>query len=84
MMDEKMMRMVESASSCNIFPVTVPSKQNEYRGISMYVDDKGIAKGLPLNPKAMKLVTECGYPAQEFRGDVFLSRVEKMKMTNKT
>ena len=54
MMDEKMMRMVESASSCNIFPVTVPSKQNEYVGISMYVDDKGIAKGLPLNPKAMK------------------------------
>lgn len=43
--------------------------------MSLYCDDKGIAKGLEVNVRATGLVTECGYGGQQIRGDAFLSRI---------
>lgn len=59
----------------DIFPVMVPAKEFGYMAVSLYVDDKGIAKNLPLNHRAVSLIKACGYDDQQFRGDVFFSRI---------
>jgi hypothetical protein len=62
-------------TSVEIFPVMLPTKQTEFESVSVYLDDKGVAKNLEENPRMSGLVQACGYPAQTFRGDCFLGRV---------
>lgn len=62
-------------TSIDIFPVMLPMPQFGNEGVSLYCDDKGVAKELPLNPRAMGLVKACGYEGQQFRGDIFLGRM---------
>lgn len=64
-----------TASSVEIFPAMLPTKDTGFHGISMYCDDKGIAKGLEENSRASGLIQACGYPGQTFRGDIFMGRV---------
>jgi len=64
-----------NATSVEIFPVMLPTKQTNFVGISVYLDDKGVAKGLEENPRMSGLVQACGYPGQTFRGDCFLGRI---------
>jgi len=64
-----------TATSVEIFPVLLPTKQSNFEGISVYLDDKGVAKGLEENVRVSGLVQACGYPGQTFRGDVFIGRV---------
>merc|ERR1712032_264290 len=61
--------------SIDIFPVQVPSKDSDYLSVSCYLDDKGVGKDLPLNPRAIGIAQACGYDGQQFRGDVFFSRI---------
>lgn len=42
--------------------------------INMYVDDRGISKGLPRNDRACGLANECGAPA-DIVGDAFIARI---------
>ncbi|CAE8643396.1 unnamed protein product [Polarella glacialis] len=64
-----------SATSVEIFPVLLPTKDCGFEGISVYCDDKGVAKGLEENPRAGGLVQAAGYHAQTFRGDIFMGRI---------
>uniref|UniRef100_A0A7S1KZM6 CS domain-containing protein n=1 Tax=Alexandrium catenella TaxID=2925 RepID=A0A7S1KZM6_ALECA len=64
-----------SATSLEIFPVMLPTKDTGFHSISAYCDDKGIAKDLEENTRASGLARACGYPGQTFRGDIFLGRV---------
>lgn len=64
-----------TATSVEIFPVMLPTKESGFHSISVYCDDKGIAKGLEENPRASAFVQACGYPGQTFRGDCFFGRV---------
>lgn len=64
-----------SATSVEIFPVMLPTKDTGFLGVSVYCDDKGVAKELEENPRASGLVQACGYPGQTFRGDVFVGKV---------
>eukprot|EP00931_Biecheleriopsis_adriatica_P069176 TRINITY_DN43051_c0_g1_i1.p1 TRINITY_DN43051_c0_g1~~TRINITY_DN43051_c0_g1_i1.p1 ORF type:complete len:305 (+),score=75.64 TRINITY_DN43051_c0_g1_i1:91-1005(+) len=64
-----------TATSVEIFPVQLPMKDTGFEGISVYCDDKGVAKNLEENPRVSGLVQACGYPGQTFRGDVFVGRV---------
>merc|ERR1719414_927769 len=50
-------------------------KETGFHAISVYCDDKGVAKNLDENPRASGLVQAAGYPGQTFRGDVFVGRV---------
>lgn len=68
---EKMM----SSTSVEIFPVQMPVKDSGFMGVSAYCDDKGVSKELEINIRVSSLVQACGYPGQQFRGDVFLGRV---------
>jgi len=63
------------ATSVEIFPAQVPIKDQGYFGVSVYCDDKGIAKGLEENPRMSGLIQACGYHGQIFRGDCFIGRV---------
>jgi len=64
-----------TATSVEIFPVLLPTKQTNFEGISVYCDDKGVAKGLEENVRVSGLVQASGYPGQTFRGDVFIGRI---------
>jgi len=64
-----------SSTSVDILSIAVPSKENEYFGVSLYCDDKGKAKKLLLNDRAYGLAASCGLVGHFFHGDVFLSRM---------
>lgn len=64
-----------ASTSVEIFPVMMPTRETAFEGVSVYCDDKGVAKGLEENERASGLVRACGYPGQTFRGDCFVGRV---------
>lgn len=64
-----------NSTSVEIFPVLLPMKENDFMSISVYCDDKGVAKNLEENARMTGLIQACGYPQQSFRGDVFIGRV---------
>lgn len=74
-MDQRAVDNLLSMTSVEIFPVMLPTKAVGFEGISMYCDDKGIAKELEVNERASGLIQACGYPGQIFRGDTFMGRV---------
>lgn len=62
-------------TTVDIFPVLMPTKDTQFNGISVYVDDKGIAKKLPLNERLTSLIQYAGYKDQIFHGDAFVARI---------
>ncbi|CAE7247263.1 Tnni3k [Symbiodinium pilosum] len=70
-----MLDKILSASSVEIFPVQLPTKETGFHAVSVYLDDKGVAKSLEENIRVSGLVQACGYPGQTFRGDCFIGRV---------
>eukprot|EP00440_Ansanella_granifera_P065397 gb/GFBE01070928.1/.p1 GENE.gb/GFBE01070928.1/~~gb/GFBE01070928.1/.p1 ORF type:complete len:305 (+),score=84.59 gb/GFBE01070928.1/:1-915(+) len=64
-----------TATSVEIFPVQLPTKDTGFHGVSVYCDDKGVAKSLEENMRVSGLVQACGYPGQIFKGDCFIGRV---------
>ncbi|CAD2212882.1 malate dehydrogenase (quinone) [Angomonas deanei] len=53
-------------TSFEIVPVVMPMRQTKFVGTSLYIDDSGAFKGLPLNPRACKIAQ------RDIRGDAFL------------
>ena len=74
-LDPETLETLLTSTSVDILSVAVPSKENEYFGVSLYCDDKGKAKKLPLNERATGLGSACGLAGQTFNGDIFLSRM---------
>lgn len=74
-MPEEAMARLLSSTSVEIFPVMLPTKTTEFEAVSVYLDDKGVAKELPENSRISGIVQACGYPGQTFRGDCFIGRV---------
>merc|ERR1719409_1013532 len=66
---------VRTMKSLDIFPISVPVADTGYHSVSLYCDDKGIAKDLPLNQRAAAFIEACGYPPQSFRGDCYVGRI---------
>ena len=63
------------ASCLDIMAVTVPTRTNEYRAVSLYRFGGDRAQSLPANPRAMALVTSCGHAlASQIHGNVFVGR----------
>lgn len=67
--------LLASGVSLDIFGLSMPIAASAFLGVSLYCDDKGIAKSLPHNSVANALANSCGVKNQSFRGDVFISRV---------
>lgn len=74
-LDPEQLDRIMDVASVEIFPVMLPTKDFGYYCVSAYCDDKGVSKDLEINVRVSGLVQSCGYPGQQFRGDVFLSRV---------
>lgn len=74
-MDADMLDKVMGVASVEIFPIMLPTKAFGFHCVSAYCDDKGVSKDLEINVRVSGLVQACGYPGQQFRGDVFLGRV---------
>lgn len=64
--------------ACDIVALTIPMPGNQYQAVSMYTADTATyqenAASLPLNQRAVALITACGHGAREIRGDVFVGR----------
>mmetsp|Transcript_11897 Transcript_11897/g.29300 ORF Transcript_11897/g.29300 Transcript_11897/m.29300 type:complete len:292 (-) Transcript_11897:289-1164(-) len=73
-LDEKQIEMLMGHTSVEINPITVPTQRNNFLSVSMYVDDQGIAKSLPLNERASQIALASGR-ASEVRGDAFFGRI---------
>lgn len=66
------------------FALVRPSATNGHCGVYMYLDEVGLLKQLPMNPRAMTLARECGFDNVQFFGDMFVGCVqaEPGPMTN--
>ena len=73
--DEKTLDQIMSMTSVDIMTVSLPIAENGFVGVSMYCDDKGRSKNLPVNDRATGLVMACGLVGQQLFGDVFISRM---------
>lgn len=73
--DERTLQQIMTMTSVDIMTVSLPTAENGYIGVSMYCDDKGRSKNLPLNERATGLVMACGLVGQQLFGDVFVSRM---------
>jgi CS domain len=67
---------IATQGSVETFPLVRPASSNNYQGIYLYMDELGMLKKLPPNPRATAMAQECGWPPQKFYGDVFVSRVQ--------
>jgi hypothetical protein len=74
-LDKNTLDQLMASTSVDILTISVPSLENDFVGVSLYCDDKGKAKKLSLNERAIGLGTACGLIGQVFLGDVFLSRM---------
>lgn len=66
------LRQVALSISVETYALTIPSKEFPL-AVSLYTDEKAVAKKLELNERAMGLSRACG-AKQELRGDCFVSR----------
>jgi hypothetical protein len=55
-------------------PLVLNTPAVQHVSVNLYVDDKGTAKGLPVNARASAIVQACG-KMLEVRGDAFIGRV---------
>jgi len=71
---DEMMDAAMSMQMAQPVPLLAGSKKTGYVHVNMYVDDRGISKGLPLNRRASALSAEAGSP-QQVLGDAFIARI---------
>jgi hypothetical protein len=74
-LDSRALESLMTMTSVDIMTVSLPTKENSYVGVSIYCDDKGRSKNLPVNDRATGLVMACGLVGQQLFGDVFVSRM---------
>lgn len=61
------------AGAVEIVTLLLPCPDNHYTSVSMYCDQNGKNKGLPLNQRASSIAKVCGHSG-EIYGDVFFGR----------
>ena len=73
-MSDAMMDAAMSMQMAQPVPLLPGSKKTGHIHVNMYVDDRGISKGLPVNRRASALSAEAGTP-QQVMGDAFIARI---------
>jgi hypothetical protein len=56
------------------FALTRPTEASGYSGVTLYLDEVGQLKKLPLNRRAAAIATDCGYDNVPLAGDMFIAR----------
>ena len=62
------------ATGTDTFVLTLPTVKSDHLAVSLYSDGDAVNRGLPKNARASGLCAACGFPSQQFHGDVFISR----------
>ena len=65
---------VLTAETVEIVTVLAPQPQFGYVSISLYIDDKGVARGLPVNQRATSLLETVSTRRGPILGDAFVAR----------
>lgn len=71
---DELAKQMSSIQLVDIVPLLQQRKENKWECVSMYVDDNGLNKGIPLNKRAMELCIICGMEPRKIAGDAFLAR----------
>ena len=58
------------------FALVRPSSTNNHRGVYLYLDEVGLLKGLPPNPRANALARSCGFDGVSFYGDMYAGSIQ--------
>ena len=75
---EASLKQVAQTASVETFTLVHPTPANQFTSIQIYLDEVGMLKRLPLNPRAAAYAERAGFvPAPQFYGNVFLGRVQK-------
>jgi len=61
--------------SVETFALVRPAKANKFAGVYIYLDEVGVIKQLPPNPRANAIAQACGHASVSFFGDMFVGRV---------
>eukprot|EP01051_Picozoa_sp_SAG22_P003861 SAG22_NODE_195_length_15606_cov_21.340878_4_plen_387_part_00 len=71
--DPAVLQMFANQQMVDIVALQPGTKENGFIGVSMYVDDQGVAKNLPINRRATAMAAECGM-SLAVNGDAFIAR----------
>lgn len=70
------MRELAEQGQVETFCLVKPVPSNNHTSINIYLDEVGMLKRLPLNPRASDIAAKSGFsPPPDFYGDVFIGRV---------
>uniref|UniRef100_A0A7S0VYS5 CS domain-containing protein n=1 Tax=Hemiselmis tepida TaxID=464990 RepID=A0A7S0VYS5_9CRYP len=58
------------------FALVRPCRSNDHCGVYIYLDEVGMLKQLPPNPRARSLAAACSFHGADFFGDVFVGRTK--------
>jgi tetratricopeptide (TPR) repeat protein len=72
-LDPEVLKMFANQQMVDIVALQPGTKANGFIGVSMYVDDQGAAKNLPVNRRASAMAMECGM-SLAVNGDAFIAR----------
>eukprot|EP01025_Chloroclados_australasicus_P009359 TRINITY_DN13594_c0_g1_i5.p2 TRINITY_DN13594_c0_g1~~TRINITY_DN13594_c0_g1_i5.p2 ORF type:complete len:317 (-),score=60.49 TRINITY_DN13594_c0_g1_i5:1279-2229(-) len=72
-MADQLLEMAASMQAVESVNLLSNTPANKFVGVNMYVDDEGLIKGLPLNPRATSLAQTCGLLIKVY-GDAFIAR----------
>lgn len=71
---DQMMDLMADSQTVDIVPLIPALKPGGYISVTLYVDDKGSAKELPMNNRATALAAACGVASTDVLGDAFVAR----------
>jgi hypothetical protein len=72
--NDAMLDVMADSQTVDIVPLIPALKPGGFISVTLYVDDKGNAKELPLNSRATALVSACGANPTDVLGDAFVAR----------
>jgi hypothetical protein len=71
---ETIWNMLRNEGHVEAFSLTRPNAENQWLGVSLYIDEAGQLKKLPSNTRAISLASSCGYQNVPLAGDVYVGR----------
>lgn len=66
---------VAAGGKTETFALVRPSATNGHKGVYLYLDEVGMLKNLPPNPRAVAIATVCGFDNVRFFGDMYCGAV---------
>ena len=72
-MDDSVLQGLMNSTSIELFPALLPLADTKFRGITVYIDNKGVSKNLQRNDRLTGIIQSAGYRDQIFYGDAFIS-----------